>query len=431
MELSNTEDEYGIIAKAFHWLIAVLIIGLIPVGLFMTGMENSPLKFEIYALHKSFGLLVFFLGVGRLVWRFISPPPDHLETHASWERTLAAAAHFWLYVCIIGMPLSGWLMSSAAEFPVPFFGINLPYLIGKDQDLAEFFGEAHEILAYTLLFILALHAAGALKHHIIDKDDTLQRMTFKSPGFLIPAVIVLIMGASYAASSYFVIFGEDRQVEGEDKAGERAAKDEEKRLKKENKAREKCAKKPERCEGDALALPVPPTGMATLPSNGWAIIPAISKLSFQANLYNTPFTGELKDFTGEIIFNPADLSTAKADITIPLTTVTTGDSGRDESILGAEWFDTANHPTARFVADTFESADAGNYVAIGELTIRGVTLPLIIPFTLNIENNTAHMKATVTLNRLSYGMGVEQYADEATVGHDVTVIIDLKASQNP
>ena len=69
MQLANTEDEYGLLAKVFHWLIAVLIIGLLPMGLFMSGMENSPLKFEIFALHKSFGLLVFFLGLARVVWR--------------------------------------------------------------------------------------------------------------------------------------------------------------------------------------------------------------------------------------------------------------------------------------------------------------------------------------------------------------------------
>lgn len=413
MEISNTEEEYGLVARLFHWSIAVLIIGLLPVGLGMGVMENSPLKFEIYALHKSFGLLVFFLGTGRIVWRFVSPPPEHLETHEHWEVVLASAAHFWLYVCIICMPLSGWLMSSAGEFPIPFFGLHMPALIGKDENLAEFFGEAHEILAYTLLLVLALHVAGALKHHVIDKDETLQRMAFAKAGLGFVGFIVVVLGISYTLSGG-VILGE---ITGKPTAEQQQAQ------------------QTPTLEENVTAPAAPPPvdvakNMAALPAHGWAIIPEVSNLTFEAMMYNTPFTGKLSSFAGEIIFDPEDLSSAKADITVQLQYVATGDEGRDESITGAEWFDVAQYPTARFVSRSFEKAEGDNYVAIGELTLRGITMPLVIPFSLNIENGTAQMKGEVTINRTTYGLGGEQYKDESTVAHDVRVIIDLKAAQN-
>lgn len=399
MEISNTEDEYGLLARTFHWIIAVLILGLLPVGLFMGGMENSPLKLEIYAMHKSFGLLVFFLGLTRIAWRFISPPPDHLETHAHWEVTLASAAHFWLYVCMLGMPLSGWLMSNAGEFPVPFFGMQMPALIGKDEGLGDLFNQIHEILAYTLLFVLGLHIAGALKHHVIDKDETLQRMAFKKEGFLLPVLVVLVAGSSFAASAYLI--------------GMDFLKDEPQR----------------EIAAPAIVEPVAMSPVESLPEHGWAIVSSISKLQFEASLYKAPFTGEFGNFNGTIIFNPDDLSTAKADITIDMAKVATGDTDRDSNIVGTDWFDSEKFPQSRFVSTKFEKADGNNYMAIGDLTIRDKTMPLIIPFTLEIKDNTAHMLGEITLNRTNFGVGQGQWADESTVGHDVRVIIDLKAAQ--
>lgn len=400
MELSNTEDQYGLIAKMFHWVIAVMIIGLLPVGLGMGTLENSPFKFQIYALHKSFGLLVFVLGLGRIIWRFVSPPPEHLESHAKWEVTLASAAHFWLYVCIIGMPLSGWLMSNAGEFPVPFFGLQMPALIGKNEGLGDLFSNVHEILGYTLMFVLALHAAGALKHHVIDKDETLKRMTYTKAGMGLVAALVIVLGVSYFLSTGVLL--------------------------------QKFLRSKPQVDTPTSAQQTSNSTMpetANLPKNGWAIIPGISKLQFTGMLYNAPFTGDFGDFGGTIVFNPDDLSAAKADITVHMDKIATGDADRDQNIVGAEWFDAGKFPTARYVTTKFEKADGNKYIAIGDLTIRDKTMPLMIPFTLDIENKTAHMQGEVTLDRTNFGVGEGQWADESTVKHDVKVTIDLKAAQ--
>lgn len=404
MGFMNTEEQYGLGAKFFHWTIAVLILGLLPVGLFMGGMENSPVKFQIYAMHKSFGLLVFFLGLGRIVWHLVNPPPDHLETHTHWETVLAGAAHFWLYICIIGMPLTGWLMSSANEFPVPFFGIQMPAIIGKDPAIAGIFGQAHEILAYTLLFILALHIAGALKHHVLDKDITLERMAFYKKGLLLPVLVVLVAGTSYAVSGLSILSG------GKEKP-------------------EKTLETSQPAIAATTAPDVPAASSPALAANAWAIVPAQSKLTFQAVLYKAPFTATFGDFDGEIILNPEDLTTAKADIRIAMDDITSGDVSRDDNMKGVEWLDATAFPESRFVSTKFEKGEGNNYVAIGDITIHGVTMPLIIPFQLEIAAGKAHMTAKFSLDRSHFGVGTGQWADESAVAYNIDVSIDLTAVQ--
>ncbi len=399
MTWMNTDESYGRIAKMFHWVMAVLILGLLPVGLFMGGMENSPFKFEIYAFHKSFGLLVFFLGLARILWRFVSPAPDHLETHKYWEVTLAGAAHFWLYVCIIGMPLSGWLMSSAGEYPVPFFGIQMPALIGKNESMGELFYEVHEILGYTLMFVLALHVAGALKHHLFDRDDTLVRMTFVHKGALVSSAIVVLVGLSYGLSGMSVLQNFNKQETQQDVS--------------------------QTIEQD----PADKIDTSSLGEHEWAIVPESSKVSFEAVLYKAPFTAYFKNFSGKIVFNPDDLSTALADITLDMGQIQSGDAERDQTMGAADWFDTAAFPQSRFVTRSFEKGEGDSYVAIGDITIRGVTMPLIIPFQLQILDVKARMTATFSLDRGQFGVGQGQWQGEDTVGRTVNVSVDLTAVQ--
>ena len=131
MSLRNTIDTYGTIARFFHWAIALLVIMLIIVGLYMVGLEYSPDKIKLYGWHKSFGLLVLWLAGLRIIWRAISHPPEENLEHQTWEKLCAKVAHALLYIAIIGMPLSGWIMSSAGEYPVPFFGMEMPDLVSK------------------------------------------------------------------------------------------------------------------------------------------------------------------------------------------------------------------------------------------------------------------------------------------------------------
>lgn len=175
--IKNTKDNYGIIAISFHWIIAVLIISMIILGIYMSKMDNSPDKFKLYGLHKSFGALILGLVIFRLIWRLTNITPELPLNMKSWEKIAAKLGHFALYFFMFAIPLSGWLMSSAAGFPVSFFGLfTLPDLVQPNNELRKFFGEAHEIMAFALIAVVSVHFLAALQHHFFKKDNILTRM---------------------------------------------------------------------------------------------------------------------------------------------------------------------------------------------------------------------------------------------------------------
>ena len=177
MQLKNTPDKYGLIAQAFHWLIGLTIIAMIPFGWWMEGLEANPEKYKFYGLHKSIGVVVLALVILRFFWRRMNETVENLKTHKPWEKILSKTVHIALYVLMLAMPLSGWLMSSAGGHPVSIFGLfTVPPLVNKDPALGKILNSAHSLIAWGVIAIMSLHVLGALKHHFLDKDKTLRRM---------------------------------------------------------------------------------------------------------------------------------------------------------------------------------------------------------------------------------------------------------------
>lgn len=177
---------YSRAAITLHWLVALLIIGNLIGGFLMGGMLNSPdpeqrrLGFTIVQLHKSIGLTVLMLAVLRLILRLAEgfpPLPAHMT---AIERLLARVTHWGFYALMILIPLSGWVMASTSpfNFPTQYFGLfEWPHLpMETSRESSEGAGKAHETMAWMAIVLLALHVAGALKHHIFDRDDVLSRM---------------------------------------------------------------------------------------------------------------------------------------------------------------------------------------------------------------------------------------------------------------
>lgn len=168
---------YTPVAKGLHWLMAALILGLAALGIVMHEMPLSPLKLELYAWHKWFGVTVFLLVWLRLAWRLTHRPPALPATLSAPLQRLAHAGHGLLYVLMIVVPLSGWLMSSAKGVQTVWFGlVPLPDLLGRDRDLGDLLQQAHKLLNLLLLLTLAGHVLAALWHHFVLKDDTLRSM---------------------------------------------------------------------------------------------------------------------------------------------------------------------------------------------------------------------------------------------------------------
>ena len=164
-------------AIILHGVMALLIAGGFAIGLSMVELPLSPLKLQLYAYHKWIGVSVAALLFLRLVWRRLHPPPPLPAGMPRWELNAAHASHLLLYVLMICVPLSGWLMSSAKGVTTVYLGLwPLPNAVARDEALGLFLGAMHRTLTYALLALVALHVAAALKHHFIDRDGVLGRM---------------------------------------------------------------------------------------------------------------------------------------------------------------------------------------------------------------------------------------------------------------
>jgi cytochrome b561 len=176
MTFRNTAHSWGTLSKALHWIIVLLIINQWVLGQWAESLTGLP-KLKVLALHKSFGMTILMLAVIRLAWRWLNPVPDLGAETKPWERVLAKISHVLLYGLIFAMPLTGWLMSSAKTYSVSWFNLfAFPNLVGKDDRIYHLTLDLHHQLFTVLLAVAALHIAGALKHHFIDRNHVLKRM---------------------------------------------------------------------------------------------------------------------------------------------------------------------------------------------------------------------------------------------------------------
>lgn len=175
--LRNTQYQYGSIAIFFHWVIAVLIVVLLILGLYMTGLPVSLRKLKFYGWHKELGILVLGLVVLRVAWRIANVTPSLRAYMPMWEAMAARVVHWAFYLLMGILPVTGWIMSSAAGLPVSFFGLFvLPDWVKPNEHLRIAFQNLHAYLAYILMALICLHVVAALKHHFINKDDIMRRI---------------------------------------------------------------------------------------------------------------------------------------------------------------------------------------------------------------------------------------------------------------
>jgi cytochrome b561 len=177
MSLRNTTSRYGSVSIILHWLMLALIIAVYAAielrDLYPTG--SGPRE-AFKAWHFMLGLSVFFLVWLRLLFRLISPTPQISPPISRWQSVAAKLIHFGLYFVMIITPLLGWMILSSAGKPLLFFGFELPALVAENKNLAKIFKERHEMIAEVGYYLIGLHAAAALFHHYVIRDNTLLRI---------------------------------------------------------------------------------------------------------------------------------------------------------------------------------------------------------------------------------------------------------------
>ncbi len=369
-------DEYTAAAKALHWLIALLIFVLFPLGWIMDGFTGLQ-KFQAFNLHKSLGFVVLLLMILRVVWRIFNPVPELPASVPERQKKAAHGLHHGLYLTIFLLALAGWAMISASDKPSVLFQLTpfplLPWLhdlpAADRKTYHEIFEQLHLVLTFVLAGLAGLHIAAALYHGIVLKDGIFSTMrpNFGKHSTTVPAAFVLLCAGALAAG------------------------------------------------GSSKAL-----------ASDWSVKTAESQIGFEATGGGYTTKGTFGQYRAEIEFDPDTPDQAAIRVLLDMNSAATGTPDADQTLKSADFFNPAQFPTAQFVARGAQAAGNGKYVLNGLLTLKGVTRPVALPFAIDIKSGTARVRAETTINRLDFGVGQETVAGLA-VDKDVKLSIQLTA----
>ena len=372
MAWRNTSERWGALARLFHWAIVLMLIGQFIMAEVAEDLPLGMEKIALLARHKSVGITILLLAMLRLGWRAMNPTPK-APLGQPWEHRLARGAHVALYGLLFAMPLSGWMMSSAKNYPVSWFNLlPLPNLVPVSESIYEFMHETHELLATTLMVVAAAHVLGALRHHFIKKDDVLKRMLWTAAG------ASLLLGASVSQT-------------------------------------------------EAATAPVAAPKAAT---QAWQFQPAGSNLAFVFEQAGAATEGRFAVITAQFLQPIEPTAQGMLAVTIDIASLSTGDGQRDTLLREAALFDVAKHPRAQFKVARLAASREGRLILDGVLTLRGVSKRLRIPATLQpdvtAKPRTVILQGETTLNRLDFGIGQGEWKSTEWVANAVKVRFALR-----
>src|SRR6056297_1021965 len=409
MSLANTKTSYGAVARGFHWLTALLILSAIPLGLIANDIAHAIKDPAIattdadlsraallFSLHKTIGVTVFFVALARILWAIGQTKPGLLNGDNRLEAMAAETAHWLLYGSLVLVPLTGWVHHAATTGFAPIwwpFGQTLPF-VPKSESVSEIAATLHFVFVVLLAAALAAHVAGALKHHLLDGDATLRRMlpgslpaqpTTRQPGHGLPLVAALAVWAG--------------ALGGADALGWFA--------------------KPATEAASTLAAV----------ESDWQM--REGSLGITIRQMGSEVTGRFAEWTADIAYAGTAGPEGRhgtVEVVVAIPSLTLGSV--TEQAMGRDFFNAEAHPTATFAADLFATDEGENkdHVARGTLTIKGQSVPVEMPFTLDIEGDTARASGGLTVDRREFGIG-EGTQDPGQLGFEVEVFFDLVAQR--
>ncbi len=177
MSWGNTSSHWGLASRLLHWFSAVAIFFMFGLGITMINMRLSPMKLEMFIVHKSIGMTLLLIIIVRVLWRLLNPAPNPSKTLSLTQRKIVFLGQIFMYALLFCIPMSGWIINSAANFPLQWFGLfEVPVITAPDIMIQDNAKTAHLFLVCTLGFVVTLHIVAALRHHWILKNDILKRM---------------------------------------------------------------------------------------------------------------------------------------------------------------------------------------------------------------------------------------------------------------
>ena len=422
---------YSRVAIILHWAIAAAIVFQIVLGLRMGG-ESSASTYAVFQLHKSIGITILVLSLLRLGWRLTHRAPPHADDMPTFERIASHLTHIGFYVIMIGLPVTGWILVSAAKINIPtllYSTIPWPHIglvAGLDPEMKEVWekwaANGHTALSWLTYVLLALHIGAVIKHQWFDKQPLLARMTGKGSSGLKEPRLWIALGAMAAVGLSATLYTQPKPAP--------------------QKTEVTVAIEPtdEYTTEQAIAVEVAETEVVEetaaaeeekMPLSQWTVDRSSAELGFSTSWSGEAVRGSFNDWSADIRFSPDDLANSRIKVTINTRSASTGDAQRDSTLPGTEFFDTSAHPQAEFTASRIRKAGADRYVASGTLSLKGVSAPITLPFRLTIDGDTATARGTASLDRTTFGVGQGMYADISSIPAMVNVEFRFKATRQP
>lgn len=408
-------SRYSRMAIFLHWAIALGLIFQLALGWRFEDEKPGGELFWLYQLHKSVGITILLLSLLRLAIRLMVARPRP-EGDSIWAKRLAGAVHAGLYVVMIGGPLTGWLLVSTAKLSVPtmLFGMipwpHLPFAASLEgaarANLHEIGENAHGLLAWIGVGLFLLHVAGAFRHQWLLRQPLMERMLPFAPrrSRVLPslAAVVLLMGAAW-------VVGRSVRAPAVAPAPIAAPAPQEPAA-------------PAAVSEEVAAEQNVATAQAEAPVivRHWTVDPG-GRLRFTAQWNNSPVVGSFAGWKADIAFDPAALDRSSIGVTIDLTSAASGDGQRDEALKGTEFFDAPTHPTARYETKSIKALGGDRYRADGTLTLKGVSKPVRLDFTVSIREDRTVVKGHASLDRTLFGVGTGQWAGTGAIAADVAI----------
>lgn len=381
-----SQRRYSSVAIALHWLLALMMVCQLALGFMMPKDESG---FSAYQLHKSIGITILLLTLARLAWRVFQRPPAPIE--GGFGAILAKAVHWGFYAVLILGPLTGWLVVSTAEVRVPtvLFGVVPWPHLPVSHAMNEASEEVHEWLGWIAVGLLALHVAGAVRHHFILRDRLLERMAPAGSaawGVALAAAVALAGGTTLM------------RVGGTAPTAQRPASPAPvpaQPIPASEAASEKAGPESEATEQAEAEPAAPPT---------WAIAPG-GRLGFAIANGDDQLSGRFARWTGKIAFDPERPETADMRIDVDLASASLGDATMDGMLTEDEFFAVSAHPSASWRATSVRRTGPNRYSAQGTLSLKGVSRPQTVTFTLSGTGLRRSVSGSATVDRAAFNIG--------------------------